>query len=156
MPPEPSQKSKYFIFAAILIIVIGFVVINYYSNSDSNKEAEYPKVEWDQEETGKIYNSGIRGTVTVGPTCPVERVPPDPSCADKKYQGEFIVKNVAGTKELARFSTDKNGYFSVNLNPGEYSIEPVEQIGLGVQAHHAEVKANNYTDLNLQFDTGIR
>ena len=29
------------------------------------------------------YNSGIRGTVMAGPTCPVERDPPDPNCADK-------------------------------------------------------------------------
>lgn len=31
------------------------------------------------------YNSGVRGAVVLGPTCPAERIPPDPTCAPKPY-----------------------------------------------------------------------
>src|SRR5437764_398930 len=31
------------------------------------------------------YHSGVNGQVLLGPTCPVERIPPDPQCAPKPY-----------------------------------------------------------------------
>src|ERR1700704_5848784 len=43
--------------------------------------------------TGGIlpYHSGIRGNVMAGPTCPVERVPPDPACADRPLSTTITV-----------------------------------------------------------------
>ncbi|HTK33346.1 MAG TPA: hypothetical protein VL335_02235, partial [Candidatus Paceibacterota bacterium] len=37
------------------------------------------------------YDSGVHGTVMLGPTCPVMRNPPDPSCADKPYATLVVV-----------------------------------------------------------------
>ncbi len=99
--------------------------------------------------------SGISGIVLTGPTCPVVRVD-DPSCNDKPYQGDFIIKDVAGIREIARFSTDSNGRFLVYLVPDEYSIEPTKPIGLRVQAQLVEVKTGIMSDITLTFDTGIR
>ncbi len=104
---------------------------------------------------GAISGTGISGTVVVGPTCPVVREN-DPACDDKPYKGDFIIKDVAGTRELGRFSTDSNGLFSVYLAPGEYSVEPVKRIGMSTQAQLVEVKAGIMTSITLTFDTGIR
>lgn len=103
----------------------------------------------------QTVQSGISGIVLTGPTCPVVRVN-DPSCNDKPYQGNFIIKDVAGMREIARFSTDSNGRFLVYLAPGEYSIEPAQPIGLGAQAQLVEVSAGIMSDITLTFDTGIR
>ncbi|MEK7638192.1 MAG: hypothetical protein AAB375_02085 [Patescibacteria group bacterium] len=99
--------------------------------------------------------SGISGIMLTGPTCPVVRVN-DPSCNDKPYQGQFIVRKVSGGPEVARFSTDTNGRFEVILAPGTYTIEPVQHIGLGNQPQSVEVKAGIMSDITLTFDTGIR
>jgi len=40
------------------------------------------------------YATGIQGTVMAGPTCPVERNPPDPQCADRPLQ--TLVANKKG------------------------------------------------------------
>jgi len=37
-------------------------------------------------------DSGIRGEATAGPTCPVERYPPDPHCRDRPYQATVRVR----------------------------------------------------------------
>src|SRR5207253_9569337 len=40
---------------------------------------------------GTGVKQGIRGTVLLGPICPVERIPPDPQCADKPYAASLVV-----------------------------------------------------------------
>ena len=37
------------------------------------------------QQVGTTGKSGIEGTVTIGPTCPVQRLD-DPSCDDRPYQ----------------------------------------------------------------------
>lgn len=101
--------------------------------------------------------SGAKGTISRGPICPVEQYPPDPACADKPVQGEFIVKNTAGTKEIARFRTDAEGRFLVFLPPGEYSVEPNFPIGLpGTVGYLIQVPAQGIAEYSISFDTGIR
>lgn len=107
------------------------------------------------ETTPPNIRSGISGTVFTGPTCPVVRVD-DPSCNDKPYQGDFVIKDVAGIREIAQFSTDSNGRFLVRLTPGEYSIEPAQPIGPGAQAQLVEVRAGIISNITITFDTGIR
>ncbi|HSD12348.1 MAG TPA: Gmad2 immunoglobulin-like domain-containing protein, partial [Patescibacteria group bacterium] len=41
-------------------------------------------------------STGVRGTVTIGPTCPVERIPPEPGCAPKPYATTLRIATAAG------------------------------------------------------------
>ena len=45
--------------------------------------------------------SGVQGKATAGPTCPVERNPPDPQCAERPVAGAVLVfTNAAGTRSI--------------------------------------------------------
>lgn len=98
----------------------------------------------------------ISGTILLGPTCPVMKDPPDQKCADKPIFGEFIVKDIAGVNEIARFSTQQDGSFFVSLPAGEYSIESETPLGLGIQTYRIEVRAGEKSEYTITFDTGIR
>ncbi len=120
-----------------------------------------PKCEFAPCPTVKV-TSGISGTVKTGPTCPVQRVG-DHSCDDKLYKGDFVVKIFDATagktavgQEMARFSTDVNGKYSVNLPPGDFIIVPVAQVGIGRQTEYVTVRPNEFKTFDFTLDTGIR
>lgn len=99
--------------------------------------------------------SGVAGHVLVGPTCPVVRVD-DPSCADRPYQGQFIVRSTVAGQQVATFTTDANGNFRVLLAPGDYTIEPAQRIGITDQPYAVTVRSGRITWATITFDTGIR
>ncbi|MDQ3089958.1 MAG: hypothetical protein M3Q24_02300 [bacterium] len=101
-------------------------------------------------------NSGIRGTVTIGPTCPVERNPPDPNCADKPYNPTLSVSSKA-TGIAKTFKVTSNGKFEIALVPGIYVIKNTgEAILPRMSDVEVSVSNNTYTDVNIEFDSGIR
>ncbi len=59
----------------------------------------------------------IEGTVTAGPQCPVQRVPPDPACQDRPVAGATILITERGSGTVARLVTDELGRFSAALAP---------------------------------------
>jgi hypothetical protein len=67
----------------------------------------------------------VRGTVMVGPTCPVERTPPEDACAPKPFEGSILLTNTAHGKEYT-VNTDALGAFSLTLERGVYSISRPE------------------------------
>ena len=103
--------------------------------------------------------SGVRGTVTKGPICPVERDPPDPACAEPPVAGaELVIEDLSGT-EVARLTTAVDGSFSADLAPGAYRLVPQPVEGLMGTAPPVEfrVEAGEApADLQLSYDTGIR
>ena len=112
-----------------------------------------------EEIVSRIIAQGIgrvSGTIFRGPICPVLKDPPDEECADQPVFGTFIVKDVAGINEVARFSTQRNGSFMIPLPAGEYSIESATPLGPGTQVHRIEVRVNETSEYTITFDTGIR
>lgn len=103
------------------------------------------------------YESGIRGMVTIGPTCPVERVPPDPLCADKPYEATLAILNASG-KQMATVASGKDGAFEISLPPGTYTIRPSESPARMPYASEqmVVVPAIGYVDVAIQYDSGIR
>ncbi|MDR3643388.1 MAG: hypothetical protein P4L74_07245 [Candidatus Doudnabacteria bacterium] len=101
--------------------------------------------------------SGIEGKITLGPTCPVERMPPDPNCADKPYQAMVIVKTADGQKEITRFTSQTDGTFKQALKPGTYLLVSVsaQVYPRGVQ-QTVIVNANTFSQVTISYDTGIR
>lgn len=101
--------------------------------------------------------SGIEGTITIGPTCPVERIPPDPNCADKPYQAAIKVQTADGQKTITQFTSGADGTFKVYLPPGNYLLVPVNS-GMLPRAGEQTVRVekNAFTKVTITFDSGIR
>jgi hypothetical protein len=102
--------------------------------------------------------SGVRGTVTAGPTCPVEREPPDPACAERPVAGAILVFTDDGGLEVARVTSAADGTFTVELAPGAYHVNaaPVEGLMGTPGPMDVEVEAGPLTELQVSYDTGIR
>jgi len=113
------------------------------------------------QEAGDVLGdaTGVHGTVTAGPTCPVERVPPDPVCAPRPVVGAVLVFTDADGTEVTRATSAADGTFRVELAPGSYRVtaEPVDGL-MGTPAPmDVEVGAGEpMTELQVSYDTGIR
>lgn len=102
-------------------------------------------------------NGVVSGRITLGPTCPVERTPPDPRCAPASYQTTIRAYSAKEHLLVASVQSDANGNFVMELPAGLYDIG-----GVGGQtlprcsAQSVAVVAGQTTPANLSCDTGIR
>ena len=101
--------------------------------------------------------SGIEGRAMLGPSCPVVRKPNSTECDDKPYKTSLNLKSTAG-KLVQTFETDVDGFFRVDVDPGDYvilstntTLTPPTLIPVSVSVHKDE-----HAKANLKFDTGIR
>ena len=99
---------------------------------------------------------GIRGTVLLGPNCPV--VQEGEPCPDTLYQTELVVTSADGMREIKRFSSDANGEFEVNLAVGSYAIRSPNPGELPYCSTNEpfSVKTGSMTEVTVFCDTGIR
>ncbi len=99
--------------------------------------------------------SGIEGRVTLGPTCPVERIPPDPRCAPKPYQTDVTITGPASfSRDLA---TDPDGNFRIGLEPGTYQLQARGgQVLPRCSPMTVEVKQGEFAPVTVTCDSGIR
>jgi hypothetical protein len=102
-------------------------------------------------------DSGIEGTMLVGPQCPVVG-PGTTGCEDKPYQGTVSVKTADGLLEVTRFTADADGRFRVPLYPGTYLLVPISGANGFPHAAEQTVEVNQgvFTEVAISFDTGIR
>jgi hypothetical protein len=101
-----------------------------------------------------ITASGIKGSVTIGPTCPVMRVE-DP-CPDKPYQATLTILT-QDQKQITQFQTDANGYFKVDLAPGNYILHPESpKVMPRAQDISFTVTSGQFTEVDVTYDSGIR
>jgi hypothetical protein len=105
--------------------------------------------------TAGASSTGVRGTATIGPTCPVETSPPDPACADRAYAGAFVVETVGGNR-VAEFTTGSDGRYSVALPPGSYQIRLRGTNALPSMAPQPFTVRDGWSLLDLAVDSGIR
>jgi hypothetical protein len=97
------------------------------------------------------------GQVMAGPTCPVQRDPPDPTCDDRPVAGaEVIVLDADG--EVARIRSDDAGAFRLALPSGEYRLVPQPVDGLMGTAPPVDVvlEVGVPEPVRIVYDTGIR
>lgn len=99
-------------------------------------------------------DSGVEGTVTVGPMCPVMQE--DVPCPNQPYQAVLTVLTPSG-KKITQFQTDKQGYFKVELAPGDYVLHPESPNSLPFAADVPfSVEQHRFTQLEISYDSGIR
>jgi len=104
------------------------------------------------------YDSGVRGVVLLGPTCPVMRNPPDPDCNDKPYQTDITIAHENSPLQVfVSTQSDSKGLFEVDLPPGAYIIYARGEMTLpSCSQTPAMVETGNYTQVTVACDTGIR
>ena len=103
------------------------------------------------------YQSGLKGTVVLGPTCPVETNPPNPACADKPYSTLVTIFPASDPVHAVVIThSDESGAFAVQLPPGDYTIGAGES-DLPRCGHPAiTVPPTGYVSVTVSCDTGIR
>ena len=105
-----------------------------------------------------VGRTGIGGTATAGPVCPVEKVPPDPACDPRPVAGAVVVIQDVSGAEVARVTTDADGRYVAEVAPGGYVVVAQDVAGLmgkpGPQP--ATVNAGTTVTVDLAYDTGIR
>lgn len=99
-------------------------------------------------------NSGIEGTVLLGPTCPVETQ--DSPCPAKPFATDVVVSTVDGEK-VAEVRSGDDGRFRVAVPPGEYliTVEKLEGIQFA-KPLSLTVPEGAFVDVTVSVDSGIR
>ncbi|HUX80852.1 MAG TPA: hypothetical protein VMV38_00835 [Candidatus Paceibacterota bacterium] len=106
---------------------------------------------------GGPYTSGVRGMISLGPTCPVERIPPDPSCADKGYKTAVTIYREGSSIPFIIGNSDTAGSFSFALPPGSYLLQAASGKTFPRCASvRVVVPPNGYATTTISCDTGIR
>ena len=104
--------------------------------------------------------AGISGYIHIGPTCPVQKDPPDPNCADKAFADAVVIVRSASTGAVVKqLATDEQGAFIVSLAPGNYTVSAGPRSGLQLprcDLVNATVTANAFVSVDISCDSGIR
>ena len=104
----------------------------------------------------------LEGLISIGPICPVERIPPDPGCLPtaETYKAFPVgVWTSNGRRKIAQINPALDGSFRTELTPGTYLvILENEQNTIGSSNLPVEVSiiSQDTTMLNIGIDTGIR
>ncbi|HUP83632.1 MAG TPA: hypothetical protein VM284_05510 [Candidatus Limnocylindria bacterium] len=102
--------------------------------------------------------SGIKGTVLLGPTCPVEQSPAaNSSPCLAPYAATLVVLDDEGVKVTTVTSGD-DGKFQIDLPAGDYVVTPEGGTDTYpiAQPQSVTVAAGVYTEIEVNYDTGIR
>jgi hypothetical protein len=99
-------------------------------------------------------DSGLRGRVLYGPTCPVERV--GQNCT-RPYQATIRIRRLPGRRLVAVARSAADGSFSVRLAAGRYLLEPQNGRPFPTSAPRTvTVYAHRYANVTISYDSGIR
>lgn len=102
----------------------------------------------------KRPDSGIRGRVVYGPTCPVQRL--GHTC-ERPYQASITIRRKSTDKVVARVRSSADGGFTVRLRGGVYVLHP--QNGKPyprAETQTVTVRRHRFTTIVVSFDSGIR
>lgn len=104
-------------------------------------------------------NSNLTISASAGPTCPVERVPPDPACADRPVADALVTANPLAGNSVSGH-TDATGTVALDVPAGIYlltgsssTVGFTDSTSAGVIL---AVGANGVARIAFSFDTGIR
>ena len=105
-------------------------------------------------------SSGVEGVVTIGPTCPVQRVLPDPDCIDRPYAGAVIVLlTQEDGREVTRATSGADGRYRIVAPLGVYTLKPLSPPGQPFPVAPSQrviVPESGFVRVDVQYDSGIR
>lgn len=104
--------------------------------------------------------SGIKGTVILGPTCPVsggtESFDPVPEACLTPYAAQMVVLDDEN-KVVAHIASAGDGTFQVDVAPGDYVVTPATTDSYPIaQPVSVTVVPGQYVTVQINYDTGIR
>lgn len=101
-------------------------------------------------------DTGVKGLVTIGPTCPVER-PGDPNCRDKPYRAALKLVRARGNTLVKTFASGSDGRFTVHVAAGRYLVEKAAPSRLpSLRPVAVTVTRHRFSRVAIQFDSGLR
>jgi hypothetical protein len=99
-------------------------------------------------------DSGVRGLVLYGPTCPVQR--PGQTCV-RPYRAWITIRREPSGTVAAQVRSASDGRFSARLSPGRYLLEPRNGMPFPRAPSRAiTVSRHRFSTVTIQFDSGIR
>jgi len=137
-------KEKYYLILGI-IVLLGIIFISNSIQHPNNKIAE---------------KGFLEGKISIGPLCPVERIPPSPRCqpTEATYKAWQVAVWTADKKtKIVQIQPNLNGSYKIEL-PAESYIVNFEKRHLFSKNLPASIniKPHETTTLNISIDTGIR
>lgn len=133
---------------ARLFFITGILIVSLFNNGCDKKENQIPGF--------------LEGKISIGPICPVERVPPDPACLPtaetyKAYPVSVWTSN--GKRKVAQINPSLDGTFTAEVAAGNYLVileNGQNRIGSSNLPVEISIISRNITTLNINIDTGIR
>lgn len=104
----------------------------------------------------------LAGIISIGPICPVERIPPDPAClptAETYKAYPVAIYTTDGKTRIKQLNPSVNGHFSSELTAGNYLVileGSRKNIGGSNLPVEVSITSSDTTQLNISIDTGIR
>ena len=99
-------------------------------------------------------DSGIRGLVLYGPTCPVQR--PGHTCV-RTFQATITIKREPAGTVVVRVRSAADGRFTTRLEPGRYLLQPSNGRPFPrAKAQTVSVHGHAFTAVTIRYDSGIR
>ena len=98
--------------------------------------------------------SGVEGTVTIGPTCPVQRI--ESPCPDRPYEAAITALDASG-HVAAQTRSAADGRFRMLLPTGTYTLR-TESTGALPRAWEESVvvESGRFATIQIVLDSGIR
>ncbi|MCX6239790.1 MAG: hypothetical protein NTY07_19970 [Bacteroidia bacterium] len=111
-----------------------------------------------------MVGSGVlKGKISIGPICPVERIPPDPAClptAETYKAWATAVWTVNKKTKIATLNPKLDGTYQIGLPAGDYIIDFDAPRTFGVGGSNLptaiSIANTDTTKFNINIDTGIR
>jgi hypothetical protein len=113
-------------------------------------------------ETSKSMQGGIlEGTISIGPICPVETIPPSADCLPtaETYKAYPVgIWTSDGSRRIAIITPALDGSFSMELDPGEYLVrlDKTNSIGGSNLPIKIVISIQEKATISINIDTGIR
>jgi hypothetical protein len=111
----------------------------------------------------KGLNPGwLEGTISIGPICPVEKIPPDPACMPtaETYKAYPVTVFTSDREiKITQLNPSLDGTFSTELPPGNYQVvleTPNKYVGGSNLPVAVSIVSQEKTMLSINIDTGIR
>lgn len=104
-------------------------------------------------------DSGIRGLVLIGPTCPVEPIQPTPECGDRPFAATVEIRTATTGRLLRTVRSNRFGRFTVGLPAGLYVLRPRAGPGIArplALRRSVRVLPHRFTSVRIVYDSGIR
>ena len=104
----------------------------------------------------------LKGVISIGPICPVERIPPDPGCLPtaETYKAYPVgIFSSDGRRKIGQLNPSLDGSYSSALVPGNYLIvleKAQNNIGGSNLPVEVTISSKDTTLLSISIDTGIR